>query len=194
MAGHIQTSKSVEWNTPESILKPVREFFGGLIHLDPCSNPTSTVGALASFSLPVDGLAQQWNYPTIFCNPPYNRDKERKTSIKDWIAMCNRSYWKYNSKCIALIPASVDTKPWHESIFDIEHGHHKPASAICFLKGRVKFAGKTSGPAPMACALIYWGPPDFDNFRKHFRPLGYCVDIHQQLLNDITKILAQGHV
>lgn len=77
MAGHISTSGSNDWNTPEYLLELVREFFQGDIHLDPCSNSGSTVGAAHSFTFPdQDGLLEPWRVPgvdsaNVFVNPPY---------------------------------------------------------------------------------------------------------------------------
>lgn len=75
MAGHIPDSLSVDWCTPDKVIVPLHEFFGGAPALDPCSNPHSHVGAAQEWTLEKgnDGLVQPWNAPTIFCNPPFGK-------------------------------------------------------------------------------------------------------------------------
>ena len=78
---------SQHWCTPPKYVDAVKEFFGGSIALDPCSNRHSIVSAQVEYSLPeTDGLAASWDYPTVFVNPPYGRDRERCTS-------CAMVYW-----------------------------------------------------------------------------------------------------
>lgn len=61
----------------------MKDFYGGSINLDPCSNEYSVVNAETEYRLPEhDGLKESWNYPNIFVNPPYGIDKERGTTIK----------------------------------------------------------------------------------------------------------------
>jgi len=64
-------SLSQNWCTPPKYVNAIREFFGGQIALDPCSNEHSIVGASIEYGLPhSDGLAKPWNAPTVFVNPP----------------------------------------------------------------------------------------------------------------------------
>lgn len=80
---------SQHWCTPPKYVDAVKEFFGGSIALDPCSNRHSIVNAQVEYSLPeTDGLAASWDYPTVFVNPPYGRDRERCTTIRDWLRKC----------------------------------------------------------------------------------------------------------
>ena len=82
-AGRKNNSPTKHWNTPPKILAVVREFFGGRIDLDPCSNEHSLVQASDQYKLPEDGLALEW-FGSVFCNPPYGRNPENKTSLLDW--------------------------------------------------------------------------------------------------------------
>ena len=70
------SNQSNNFNTPPELIAPIKEFWGGKIDLDPCSNKTSLVKAETEWSLPTNGLFQPWgiNYPkktTVFINPPY---------------------------------------------------------------------------------------------------------------------------
>lgn len=200
MAGHIADAGNVSWTTPKHIVEAVREVFGGTIGVDPCWNPESLTEPELAVWLGIgdDGLEVDWCYPgaipgTVYVNPPFGtcwykpgidgrvltpkqykndlrlKDGWRKSTIKAWVQKCEKTHLDYNAEVIALIPASVDTAHWQAHIF-------KTASAVCFIKGRLKFGGGT-GPAPMACAVVYWGT-ERTPFQKIFRPFGrvFVVD------------------
>jgi hypothetical protein len=173
-AGRSVNSQSQSWGTPPKYVKAIKSFFGGKVSLDPCSNEYSIVNAETEFMLPVtDGLKQEWDYPTIYVNPPYGADRERGTTIKNWLAKCALSHKKYNSEILALVPVATNTGHWKQSIFG-------QARAICFLYDtRLKFLenGLDVGKgAPMSCAMIYWGS-DYNKFYKIFIDFGAVVDI-----------------
>ncbi len=174
-AGRTNTQAiSQQWCTPRKYVEAITQFFGGIISLDPCSNEYSIVNAETEYSLPeVDGLSASWNYPTIYVNPPYGRDKVRGTNIRMWLEKCSNSHHIFNSEVIALVPVATNTRHWKENVFG-------SACAISFLYDtRLKFLinGLEEGKgAPMSCALIYWGDR-FDCFDNIFTPFGAVVDI-----------------
>jgi len=165
-------STNKDWCTPAVYADAIRKFFG-IIELDPCSNKYSLVKAQTEFNLLVNGLAQEWNYKTIFVNPPYGRNKENNTSLKDWILRCQDSHKKYGSEVILLVPASTNTKHWQNIIF-------QSATAICFLKEpRVKFFNPEydlSKGAPMACSIVYWGK-EVERFIQEFGIFGKVLKV-----------------
>lgn len=173
-AGRKVNTQSQSWCTPPKYVNAINKFFGGKIDLDPCSNSFSIVHAQTEFKLPeTDGLKQEWNYPTIYINPPYGADRKRGTTIKDWLAKCALSHNTYNAEIIALIPVASNTSHWKKFIFG-------QASSICFLYDtRLRFLvdGKDTGKgAPMACCLVYWGY-NTSKFFQHFIEYGAVVDI-----------------
>ncbi len=173
-AGRTVNSQSQCWGTPKKYVDAVYQFFGGRIALDPCSNEFSIVNAKVEYSLPEkDGLKESWDFPTIYVNPPYGADRERGTTIKNWLAKCALTHKKYDSEVIALVPVATNTGHWKQSVFG-------EATAICFLYDtRLKFLenGLDIGKgAPMACAMIYWGS-DFQSFYDEFIKFGAVVDI-----------------
>ena len=178
-AGRKTNSGNKEWSTPKEIVDAVEQFFTQLIlskwpiHLDPCSNDYSLVNAFTKYKLPQDGLKESWNYPTIYVNPPYGRNPDNKTSIKNWLDKCSESSKLYSSEIIALIPVATNTRHWQNNIFI-------NANAICFLKvPRLKFLleGKVvEKGAPMACAIVYWGK-HINKFDNTFRSFGKIVKI-----------------
>ena len=101
----VSESLSQDWCTPPKYVVPIRQFFGGTVALDPCSNHHSIVGAEMEYCLPItDGLVDSWDYPTIFVNPPYGRDTKRGTSIRDWLGRCAEAHRAYGSEVLALVP------------------------------------------------------------------------------------------
>lgn len=70
-AGRKVNTTSLDWGTPEKYVDAVKEFFGGEIDLDPCSNCYSIVKARVEYILPKnDGLKDNWNFRRIYVNPP----------------------------------------------------------------------------------------------------------------------------
>lgn len=173
-AGRSVITQSQSWGTPIKYVRVVKDFFGGSISLDPCSNEFSIVNAETEFRLPhQDGLKEIWNYPTIYVNPPYGSDKGRKTSIKNWLAKCTLANEKYDSEVLALVPVATNTGHWKQSVFG-------KAKAICFLYDtRLKFLENgldTGKGAPMSCSIIYWGS-NYEKFFNTFIEFGAVVDI-----------------
>jgi len=173
-AGRAINTLSQNWCTPKKYVDAVKTFFGGSIDLDPCSNSDSIVGANTEYCLPQhDGLNESWNFLRIYVNPPYGIDKQRGTSIKDWIERCCESNSQFGSEVLALIPVATNTRHWKQFIFG-------QAKSICFLDDtRLKFLsnGNEEGKgAPMACAMVYWGK-DGESFYRVFHKHGAVVDI-----------------
>lgn len=163
-AGRKVNTLSQSWGTPPKYVNAVKRFWNGHISLDPCSNVYSIVDADEEYILPKDGLKESWDRPTIYVNPPYGADRERGTTIKDWLARCANANEEYDSEVIALIPVAPNTTHWKKYVFG-------KATSICFLYDtRLRFLekGKDVGKgAPMACCLVYWGNNTikfFDNF------------------------------
>lgn len=173
-AGRTLNTLSQEWGTPEKYVRAVREFFGGKIELDPCSNEHSIVHARVEYCLPRnDGLRESWHFRTIYVNPPYGIDKVHGTSIRKWLSRCAGAHVEHKAEVLALVPVATNTRHWKNYVFG-------SAAAVCFLYDtRLKFLvnGQNGGKgAPMSCAMIYWGA-DFDKFLSVFRRFGAVVDL-----------------
>lgn len=173
-AGRHVNTNSQSWCTPYKYVEAIRRFWDGTISLDPCSNEYSIVKAEVEYCLPEhDGLKESWNYPTIYVNPPYGADRERGTTIKDWLVKCSITHRDFGSEVIALIPVATNTSHWKTCVFGV-------ADAICFLYDtRLRFLenGLDIGKgAPMACCLVYWGDR-IQQFRNRFIQYGAVVDI-----------------
>lgn len=173
-AGRRVNTLSQSWGTPPKYVNAVKRFWDGSIGLDPCSNDASIVNAEVEYRLPYnDGLKEPWNASTIYVNPPYGADRERGTTIKNWLAKCVQANETYASEVIALIPVAPNTTHWKKCVFG-------KAASICFLYDtRLRFLedGKDVGKgAPMACCLVYWGTRT-EEFFAHFIDYGAVVDI-----------------
>lgn len=167
------SSKSQHWGTPRKYVDAVRKVFGGVIHLDPCSNEYSVVAAETEYQLPADGLESSWDYRTIYVNPPYGADRQRGTRIRHWLVQCAEASENYGSQVLALVPVAANTRHWKTAVFG-------SAAAVCFLYDtRLRFLenGMDTGKgAPMACAMIYWGDR-YKDFYDVFIEYGAVVDL-----------------
>lgn len=151
--------------TPTWIIDGVLEVFGGEIDLDPCWHTASKVPAETRLTAEDDGLTRSWSeHHRIYINPPYGR------GIAQWAVKALETHRCWGSEVIMLIPAAVDTRHWQDIIFP-------SGASVCFLRGRLRFMGtdgQATGPAPMACALVYWG-----RYRQRleaaFWMRGFCV-------------------
>ena len=167
-------SLSQNWCTPPKYANVIHEFFGGRVGLDPCSNRHSIIAANVRYALPdIDGLSASWNYDTIFVNPPYGRDRNRNTSIRDWLRRCFEANHKHGSDVLALVPVATNTRHWKDYVFGA-------ATAVAFLYDtRLKFLEHRKDPgkgAPMSCAMVYWGN-QYDRFEATFLRFGAVVDL-----------------
>ena len=97
-AGRHVNPLSQTWCTPPKYVNAIKRFWNGKIDLDPCSNEYSVVKAEVEYRLPEhDGLKENWDYPTVYVNPPYGADRERGTTIKDWLAKCANTHRTHGS-------------------------------------------------------------------------------------------------
>jgi hypothetical protein len=173
-AGRNVITLNKDWCTPRKYVDAIRDFFGGEISLDPCSSKFSIVSANAEYRLPdKDGLKESWDHPTIYVNPPYGMDRERRTTIRAWLKRCADANHQYQSEVLALVPVAVNTRHWKEYVFG-------RANSICFLADtRLKFiinGDDLNKGAPMACAMVYWGT-DGERFYDVFSRFGAVVSI-----------------
>lgn len=177
-AGRKINTSSQDWGTPEKYVTAVKEFFGGEIDLDPCSNRYSIVGAKVEYALPRNnGLKDSWDFKRIFVNPPYGLDRKQGTGIKNWLYRCAHAHKNYGSEVLALVPVATNTGHWKKYVFG-------KAKSVCFLYDtRLKFLvdGQNGGKgAPMSCAMIYWGE-NRSRFMTVFKKFGAVVR-----LDDLT--------
>ena len=166
---------SWHWNTSPEHAEAARQALGGVIHLDPCSNKWSFVGAKVEYFGPPtgqNGLLESWDFPTIFVNPPYG-SVGLFGSMRSWLRCCADAHRTHGAEVIALIPVAPNTRHWKDSVFGVARG-------ICFVAApRVKFYFKgeiQKKGAPMAIAAVYWGT-NYVQFRAAYAALGNSVKL-----------------
>lgn len=161
--------------TPEDILAPIRAF--APIGLDPCSHPTSIVGAKVSVLLPAydfgshdwgdervlegDGLKLHWGgYGLVYVNPPYSR-----LATDPWIAKARTEA----DEALLLLPVRTSGAWWQDDV--------RRCQAVTFLRGRVTHTGAEHG-APFHQCLVYCGPRALawrQHAARHAERLGWTI-------------------
>lgn len=133
------SSKKDMWETPQNFFEELDREFN--FTLDPCATPENAK-CKKYYTVKEDGLKQDWQGETVFCNPPYGR------AIRNWVKKCYQESRKPNTTVVMLIPARTDTIYFHEYIY-------KKAREIRFVKGRLKFGNsKNSAPFPSMVVIF----------------------------------------
>lgn len=121
------------WSTPQDFFDELNAEFN--FTLDPCATRENAKCA-RFFTVEDDGLKQDWQGETVFCNPPYGRE------IGKWVKKCYEESKKPGTTVVMLIPARTDTSYFHDYIYG-------KAREIRFIRGRLKFGdAKNSAPFP----------------------------------------------
>ena len=146
------SSKSNEWETPQDLFDKLNTTYH--FTLDPCSTHENAK-CPKHYTIEENGLKQSWQGEIVFCNPPYGRE------IGKWV---KKAYDEVmlGTKIVMLIPARVDTKWFHQYIYNKE-----PKIKVEFIKGRLKFINLTlpswredgnfkASPATFPSMLVYF--------------------------------------
>jgi len=133
------SSETNIWSTPKDFFNKLNDEFH--FTLDPCANKDNAK-CNKYFTEEQNGLVQDWNGETVFCNPPYGKQ------LYNWVKKCYDESRSRNTTVVMLIPVRTDTRYFHEFIY------HK-ARDIRFIKGRLKFGGsKNSAPFPSMVVIF----------------------------------------
>lgn len=134
---HERTDQKEEWLTPPELIKACGEF-----DLDPCfSEPRPWNTAKQHYTKEQDGLSQAW-VGKVWCNPPYGNETNK------WLKRM-----AHHNNGIALIFARTETQQFFDYIW-------YNASAVLFIKGRIKFYdvnGKQADSAGAPSVLVAYG-------------------------------------
>ena len=136
MGNALFSHKSDEWETPQKIFDELNEEFP--FNLDPCATDDNHKCDVY-YTKKDDGLVQNWEGASVFCNPPYS-------DISRWVEKCFYEGCKDNTTVVMLIPSRTDTKYFHNYIY--------MRSEIRFIKGRVRFSGKDNAPFPSMVVIF----------------------------------------
>lgn len=131
--------------TPSYVLEPIREDLGGVIGLDPCTEPDNPTGAKRFYTAAQNGLILPWEHRSIYVNPPYGKARE------PWVDRCMMAA-EDGTPVILLIPAATDTRIFQRAL--------KSAGRAVLIQGRVKFGilrpNRRQQAASHPSALIGW--------------------------------------
>ena len=161
-----------EWYTPPDIIEAARDVMGG-IDLDPasCELAQSNVKAKRFYTVDDDGLSKEWT-GRVWLNPPYSKDLIGHFALK----VVNESARLQHA--VVLVNNATDTA-WFHDLASV-------ASAVCFLRGRVRFLDRTGKPANTPVqgqAVIYVGA-NVEGFRRRFSSFGLVVVPVTQVLQE----------
>jgi phage N-6-adenine-methyltransferase len=131
------SSETDLWATPQAFFNQLDKEFN--FTLDPCAT-SENAKCKTYFTAKEDGLKQDWQGHTVFCNPPYGK------AIKDWVKKCYEESLKPNTTVVMLIPARTDTSYFHDYIYN-------KARSIRFIRGRLKF-GNSQNSAPFPSMVV----------------------------------------
>jgi len=144
-APYMPASKTVEWETPQSLFDELNAEFG--FTLDVCATPENAKCS-AFYTLEQNGLIQRWE-GVCWCNPPYGRE------ISQWVQRAVTAMMNGEATTVMLLPSRTDTKWWHDYV--------EKFAEVRFIRGRLKFGG-CKDSAPFASVIVI--------FRKWGRPTG----------------------
>lgn len=133
------SSQRDNWETPQDLFNKLNAKFN--FTLDPCAN-AENAKCQKYFTQEQDGLRQDWQGETVFCNPPYGRE------IKKWISKAYQESLKPDTLVVMLLPSRTDTTWFHDYIL--------PYGKINFIKGRLKF-GNSKNSAPFPSMIVVFG-------------------------------------
>jgi len=133
------SSNKHDWTTPKDFFEKLNREFN--FTLDPCCY-AETALCKKYYTEKEDGLIQDWQGETVFCNPPYGKE------IEKWVEKCYMESLKPNTTVVLLIPNRSDTIWYHEYI----HGKAKVEP----VKGRLKF-GNSKNSAPFPSIWVVFG-------------------------------------
>lgn len=154
-----------EWYTPPAIIECARRVLGN-IDFDPASSEVAnrTVQADKYLTAEDDGLCQKW-HGRVFMNPPYSQPL-----IGQFCAAVVEKYadGEITEACV-LTNNATDTR-WLQDLFSA-------ASAVCFIRGRVKYLDHTGQPSlsPLQGQCISYLGKDPSKFVEEFSVLGECL-------------------
>lgn len=160
-----RSTGEVEWYTPPHIIEAARNAMGGIC-MDPATSLVAQrfVEADNYYTKEEDGLQQPW-WGSVWLNPPYARgliDKFVARLIENW------QHEDFYQACV-LVNNATETTWFHQLA--------ETASAVCFIKGRLKFLDETGKPAraPLQGQVVFYVGHSPDRFAEAFDGLGLVV-------------------
>jgi len=150
-----------EWYTPSKYIESAR-FVMGKIDLDPASSETANkvVKADKIYTVKEDGLKQEW-FGSVWLNPPYSQP------LID--LFCEKITSSDVKQACVLVNNATETA-WGQRLLNW-------CSAVCFVKGRVRFIDKHGKPGgtPLQGQMILYFGSNRDKFKEEFLKYGVIL-------------------
>ena len=155
-----------DFYTNPKILERARKVFGGIIDLDPASHAVANreVRARNFYSKEDDGLAKLW-HGHVWVNPPFSDWKHWAPKIA--------AEWKsgrIREMCVLAATRTISALQFSPV--------HETATAVCFMRGRIRFWGDQAGPSPDDGHVVFYFGNNIPRFREHFSELGTIFENH----------------
>jgi phage N-6-adenine-methyltransferase len=178
-------SGSDEYGTPRQLIARLTDATDdGVFSLDPAAGAEDATTRIARkrYTKSDGGLKQTWTgqeIESIFCNPPYSDPEPFLQKLKLAVDPDDETAATYG---IALTKADTSTQWFHD--------HLTKASFICFVEGRLTFAGgDNSAPFPNAIAA-FGDPPEslirtLDDIGALYSDIEIEAATEQQQLDDL---------
>ena len=152
-----------EWYTPPGLIEAARATMGS-IDTDPASTPRAneTVQASTFYDAEQDGLAHPW-HGNVWLNPPYAQpliSQFANATVEKYAA------GQFGQACV-LVNNATETG-WFQNMLGT-------ASALCFVRRRVRFLGPKGNPgAPLQGQIVLYLGDEVGagRFGQHFEELG----------------------
>jgi site-specific DNA-methyltransferase (adenine-specific) len=125
-------SQTVEWPTEQAFFDQLDREFQFTVDV---AATAENAKCARFYDIDSDGLVQDWDGETVWCNPPYG------DRIKDWIYKAATS----DATTVLLVPARTDVKWFHELVIG--------RAEVRFVKGRLRF-GDAKDFAPFPSMLV----------------------------------------
>jgi phage N-6-adenine-methyltransferase len=152
-----------EWYTPSKYIEAARTAMGS-IDLDPasCELAQETVQSGQYFTIDDNGLTKEWR-GNVWLNPPYSKESVGLFATKLVEETANLS------QAIVLVNNATDTHWFHQIA--------KVATAMCFVRGRIKFNDKTGTPAnsPVQGQVFIYIGGEVEKFSQVFSEFGFIA-------------------
>lgn len=163
-----QQCNETVWLTPDRVLNPTRNYFGGAIPLDPATQPNNPTQAQTFYTEEENGLIKVWDKGT-FVNPPYGK------ILRQWCVKIGSEAARDSSRSIiGLLPCGSGrpgTTYWQDYILIPQ------LIAVCYVRGRLKFLRPDGTPASNNTypSQILGFNVDLRRFKKCYGHLGKVV-------------------
>ena len=169
------TSKSVEWYTPEEVMRPIRKYLGARF-LDPASCEAANkhlVRASKFFTEDDNALNRQWPKMPVFLNPPggtRTADEEfpTRSSAAAWLLKMGRHMKVTKQRGIYLC--------FNINMLTTLHALGVTFDSIVIPSKRIRFVdaeGYQQTSPPHGNAIIGWG--DQERFKECFDNVGMIL-------------------